>query len=352
MKVDVIIVGQGLAGSILAWQLMRREQKVLLIDAMHQHCASTVAAGLVNPITGKRMVKSWLVERCFPTALQFYRDLENTFQRRLFHEKSILRLFASPEERQQWTKRRLDNEYQPYLGEGVEPGVVDACVKNKHGGFYVHRAGYLDTRQLLSNIQVKFRQSQNIIETAFEFSDVKIHSDYVSWKNVTARKIIFCEGYQVMRNPWFSWLPMQPAQGDILTLKTNGNVPHNIINSSKWLLPVGSNHIKIGATFQWQPIDGKTTQNARRELISAFQQMWVGGNDYEVVEQVCGVRPATKDKKPFIGLHPQYPQLAVFNGFGAKGSLLIPFFADRFADVLTGAQSLNDEVDIARVYPG
>ena len=56
MKVDYLIIGQGLAGSLLAWELIQRRCSVVVVDNGNEN-ASQIAAGLINPITGMRFVK-------------------------------------------------------------------------------------------------------------------------------------------------------------------------------------------------------------------------------------------------------------------------------------------------------
>ncbi|HBA65740.1 MAG TPA: FAD-dependent oxidoreductase, partial [Methylococcaceae bacterium] len=57
MDIDFLIVGQGLAGSLLAFELIQRNAQVMVVDDGREN-ASEVAAGLINPVTGIRLVKS------------------------------------------------------------------------------------------------------------------------------------------------------------------------------------------------------------------------------------------------------------------------------------------------------
>lgn len=349
MKVDIIIVGQGLAGSILAWCLLEKQFQVAVIDNQHHSAASVAAAGLMNPITGKRLVKSWNVDLCLPEAVRFYRAMEATVQRPLYFEKAIFRVFHSLQERALWLQRGLQSGYQPYMGDFVEQ--ADLCGNGnglEDGGGYIRQGGYLNTRELLNGVSRHLRQNHRLFLHDFKYQDLIFRGGRIHWKHITADRIIFCEGYRVCDNPWFSWLPLQASQGDILTLKVDHQLPDEIINSGKWVLPMDADKIKVGATFQWRPIDGIPANAARQELLAAYRRMCPDRGACEVIEHVCGVRPGTRDKKPFIGLHPHNPQLGVFNGFGAKGSLLIPYYASAFTNFLQGVTSLPVEVDIAR----
>ncbi len=341
MKADVIIVGQGLAGSMLAWHLLQKQIRVVVIDDHHRGSSSLVAAGLVNPITGKRLVKSWNVEECLPAAVRFYHRLEAKWQKPLYHEKTIHRLFSSNQERDLWDRRRQQPQYQSYLGELSE-------TDNSFGGCSIRQSGYLNTRELLSGMKILLQQHDCLIESCVNYQDFILQRQSVNWKHISAKRVIFCEGHRVSSNPWFNSLPLQPAQGEILSLKVAKPLPDYIINSGKWLLPIEPDVVKVGATFQWQPLDSVPTDAGKQELLAAYQRLRPASPNYKVIEHVCGVRPGTRDKKPFIGMHPGIYQLGVFNGFGAKGALLIPYYAERFANFLCGLTRLPEETDIDR----
>jgi glycine oxidase len=309
MKVDFLIVGQGLAGSILAWHLIQKQCQVLVVDNSRSLSSSAVAAGLINPITGRRLVKSWLLEQCLPVAMQYYAGLE---------------------------------------AERYAAGCSGEPIEDLSGGFIIREAGYLDTGALLESLKRYLQQRHSYRQDHFDYADLEVRQELVDWRAVTADRIIFCEGSQLGKNPWFSWLPLQSAQGEILTIKVNKPVPERIINRGKWLLPITGDTIKVGATYQWKPLDGAVTKNGKEELLRFFETVYCRGCEYDVLEHLCGIRPGTRDKKPFLGLHSQYPQLGVFNGFGSKGALMIPYFAKIFTDFLCEEQKLPQEVDISR----
>ena len=77
MKVDYLIVGQGLAGTTLAFHLLKSNKKIFILDDCDSTSSSRVAAGLFNPITGKRNVKTWKADILFPYMKNFYRELED-----------------------------------------------------------------------------------------------------------------------------------------------------------------------------------------------------------------------------------------------------------------------------------
>ncbi len=346
---DTLIIGQGLAGSLLAWQLLEQGQRVMLISREDRQCASRMAAGLVNPVTGKRLVLSAQIEQYLPTALSLYQQLEQHFSQRFYHQKSMLRLFRSTDEIPLWQKRVADPDYQPYL-ETTTRQEHNPGLQMPLGGFRQLQTGYLDTVALLDRLDEYFMQHRACLHKTVHYKDILINSDAVHVGALQARRLIFCEGYQGSNNPWFDWLPYKPAKGEILTLKIDQLDIDEIINAGKWLLPIGDNVYRFGATYEWQGLDEQASVTAKQELLQALTQIIGENRTIKLVRHQAGVRPCTMDTRPYIGLHPQHPQLGIFNGFGSKGSLMIPYYAKQFSKFLQGDQIDFTEADIKRYW--
>jgi glycine/D-amino acid oxidase-like deaminating enzyme len=150
-----------------------------------------------------------------------------------------------------------------------------------------------------------------------------------------------------MHNPYFAWLPFQPVKGEILTLSHQHALPDSILNYGHWLIPLDATKVRIGATFDWKNLNNQPTEQGKTSLLNSLNSVF---NDfrYSLQEHQANVRPCTLDKQPFIGFHPQHPQLAIFNGFGAKGSLQIPYYAQQFANSLIHDTPLPATANIQR----
>jgi glycine/D-amino acid oxidase-like deaminating enzyme len=166
---------------------------------------------------------------------------------------------------------------------------------------------------------------------------------------LTAKRIIFCEGYQAMHNPYFAYLPFQAVKGEILTIAHNHSLPDAILNYGHWLIPLKNQQARIGATFDWENLNNQSTELGKNTLLNGLNTL-LSDFDCELLDQQANVRPCTLDKQPFIGSHPQHPQLAIFNGFGAKGSLQIPFYSQSFSRVLMDNAELPSISNIQRHY--
>ena len=348
IKFHFIIIGQGLAGSLLAWRLIEQGKKVLVIDSCFQQTTSRTAAGLINPVTGKRLVKPDNIANYLAEAKKLYTDLSFSFGEKFLFEKQQLKLFQTEDDVLQWQKRRKDEAYAAYFGEQFQAINKSFLKADSLGGFEQKQCGYLDTVSLLDKLRCFLLEKNSFVKAELNLNDLKIRRDSVEWKGYQAEKAVFCDGYHLQNNPWFSWLPLQPVQGEIITLETDQTLPEEIIQFGKWLLPTSNKQFKLGATWQWQPLDEVSTKKAHTELTEACYAEFPQLKDAKLIKANVGIRPATKDKSPFIGTHPKQPQLMVFNGFGSKGSLLIPWYSQCFSRYLLQGDPLPKHVDISR----
>lgn len=343
---DFLIVGQGLAGSLLAWELLRRKCRVVIVDNGIIN-ASRVAAGLINPITGQRLVKSQDIEYFLTEARQSYRQIGECFRSDFYLEKPMIRIFTTRQEYEICLKRMGNPEYRSFLGNLFPPFDLIDGIKAPFGILEQLQTGYLRIQHLLNTLRQSFLDNRILRQEAMNYEDVTL-TPQLKWRSLRPGCIIFCEGYLSARNPWFSYLPLQPVKGEILTLRHNMALPENILNCGHWLLPLDRKTIRIGATFDHQAIDTGTTVEARTELIDIISRIVPEIKGASVLDHQAGIRPATSDRAPLIGLHPLHSQLGIFNGFGARGSLLIPGYSRLFADYLLKRQALPKSCSIAR----
>lgn len=166
----------------------------------------------------------------------------------------------------------------------------------------------------------------------------------VIYKDLRAKKAIFCEGAAVVKNNYFNWLPFGLVKGEIITLKMD-LLPELIISKDIFLLPV-KGAAKAGSTYDRNNIDANITGGARDYLVKKLKELLK--NKFEVVGQQAGIRPGTKDRRPFMGLHPQTKLIGLFNGLGTKGVSLGPYCSDQFADFLVFNKEFDQEADLHR----
>ena len=301
------IVGQGLAGTCLAWLLLRRDVPFRITDR-GEGGSTRVAAGLINPITGKNFEPSWRIAEFYPQAIGFYSSLERDFGETIWHPLPVLRLASSDKE---WTKISAKVSLpavRPWLGaEHPEPPPDFAGAVELTGG------GWLDTRKFLQLSRDRFR-------------DLGLFGESEGTR-------IRCEGAAGLIAGDMG--PQRCAKGEILTVRANWPETHIRIGAGGWLVPVGGGYFRVGSTYDWDHLD-ETPTSAGLERIREIAAK-LGGSDFEIIAHVAGIRPILRRSQPLVGKGVAGD--LVFNGLGSKGTLYAPGMAAMLADwILDGVR--------------
>jgi glycine oxidase len=339
---DAIIVGQGLAGTTLAWHLHEVGWRVLLIDAHDAVTSSKIAAGLITPITGQRLVLTQKCEEFVPVAQSFYFQIEHRTGRRFFHQRRSLRLFCSEEEQQSWLRRRDQPLLQSFLVNSQPAILLDRSLGDASYGGFEMKGAQLEVATYLA----ASRSTLPWVSMRLDWRrDVTIGENEVEVRGYRARLVISCEGYAAAQNPYFSPVPFVAAKGDILTVRFCRPVPAMCIHRGIWIAPTQDPEIfKAGSTYDWKNLDQEPSVSARNEIERKLQEFF--HVPYVVLDHQAAVRPIIRNGEPVIGLHPAHPRLGYFNGLGSKGVLLAPFFARCFTDFLLYGRPLPETVDL------
>lgn len=317
------IAGQGLAGTCLAWQLDRLGAAFHIADPGNGG-ASRVAAGLINPVTGKNFEPSPHLGTFLPEAIAFYQSIESTLGIRIWHPLPVLRLAASPIE---WDKMRAKSkrtEVDPWiLDHHADPGPGDWCGAMRVGG-----GGRLDTRAFLDASREFFRNANRLHETRLDPD----HGDAGT---------VWCDGADGLTRGRLG--PHRCAKGEILTLRAKGwDESHIRVGAGGWLVPLGDGRFKCGATYEWERLDDVPTAEGRRKVERIAGRL--GGADFEVIAHEAGVRPILRRSQPVIGPLPSGGW--TFNGLGSKGSLYAPGTAARLARWLVEGVAAEEALDL------
>jgi len=348
MKVDFLIVGQGLAGTLLANEFYRQNKTILVIDDPEQPKASEVAAGLINPVVFRRMTKSWLVDNAFPQMETTYLQLEDLLKEQLYFPDKIMKIL-SEDGLILWKEEIFVNKLENYLAANPDLNFKNKNIKAAFGYACINTAGRLDIQKLIFAFNRFLNQQNSNRNEKIDYEKLIIQPDSVIYDNIIARKIIFCEGPSASENPFFKNLKFKHSKGELLELKIPELKLNRIVSDEVFVLPVGNDLYKVGATYSWDALNNETTDSALEELLSKLGK--IISLMPEIVNQKAGIRPTMHDRKPVIGLLPDNPQIGIFNGLGSKGVLLGPYFARQFADYLIGnSDYLHPEADIKRYF--
>jgi glycine oxidase len=350
-EIDYIIVGQGLAGTLLAHQLMAAGQKVLIIDNNTEGASSKIAAGVINPVTGRRIVKSWRIDDILPFAKSLYQDIEKQYNISIWKDYTFIRTFKNADDENEWLLRSQWDAYQPFCNPEADPlkagSVFEGKIKPFYGFGEIKQAAQIDMPVLIAYFQQKWLSEGILIHEALDCDDLILKEGRITYKNILASKIIFCEGAKGVDNSFFGWLPFNIDKGELLIVRIPNAGFNKIFKNNISIVPLKEKDVYwVGATNEWNSPDDKPTEAKKQLIINELHEILT--IPFEVIDHKAALRPTVKDRRPFIGLHPIFPQLAIFNGFGTKGASLIPFWANHFVESLIHDKDLDAEVDINR----
>jgi hypothetical protein len=343
-KVDYIIVGLGLAGLAFS-KILKNHNKTFKIFEDNSQNASLVASGMYNPVVLKRFTPVWKAKNQLEEAIPFYKDLEKVLQNKYHYIVDIYRVFKSIEEQNSWTiasdKLVLSNYMIPQIINKKHEGVL-----SDFGFGKLINTGRIDTKLLLEDYKSNLKKQNSIQNENFEHSLLKINENNVEYKNIKASKIIFCEGFGLLKNPFFNYLPMQEAKGELLTIYAPNLKVDFLIKAAIFVLPLENDFYKVGATFNWKDKTLNPTKEGKQELINKLSK--VINSPYKIVKQSAGIRPTVKDRRPLVGKHPKYKNLAILNGLGTRGVMIAPWAANQLFYHLEQEKELDKEITIAR----
>ena len=345
MIYDYIIVGQGIAGTLLAHELIKKHQSVLVIDQKLEGASSSMAAGIINPITGRRMVKSWMFDKLLSVLQTTYADLEQLLSTNFFHPMHIVKLIKNPSEVDEFLIKNDDPAYSPYLD--VDTEQHDYLNNSSFADTLIIRNAYHIQVDLLLNVFRDYLQERKLlVEDTFEPAQIEYSDDMILYQTYQSKRLIFCEGHRASNNPYFDHLPFVLAKGDLITIHCPGLPQDKIISKNFFILPIGNQRFKVGSTYEWTFDHALPNDESKKQLAKKLDQLLA--LPYTILDHTSGIRPSTKDRRPFIGMHPGHSQLGIFNGFGTKAYSLVPYFAQHFTDHLLTNSPLLPEADILR----
>ncbi|GJM34097.1 MAG: FAD-dependent oxidoreductase [Saprospiraceae bacterium] len=345
---DYLIVGQGIAGTLLTHFLLKAGQTVMVVDQDAPAAASKVAAGIINPITGRRYLKSWRIDELLPFAEVTYQALEKQLDLHFFHPRRIIRAMFSPGEENDWLARTAQPGYENYIADQLELGAYQQHISPARAFGEILQGAQVELGKLVNHYRAYLEELNIYRETAFDYTQLIIEKDHVQYRDIRAKRVVFCEGIQVKQNPYFNYLPFQGAKGEVLIIKVPTVNFDKILKHKLFIVPLGNDHYWIGSTYDNHYQETGPTEAGKQRLLSKLQEMLKV--PFEIVDHLAAIRPTVRDRRPFLGVHPKIDKLFLFNGLGTKGASLGPFWANKMMHFLLENQLLDPEVDIQRFY--
>ena len=343
-QVDYIVVGIGLAGISFCEQLKANNKTFVVFDNASQQ-SSTVAGGLYNPVVLKRFTPVWMCKEQLYLALPMYANLEALLNVKLDYKIPVCRKFASLEEQNDW----FTASDKPILSEYLSPKIIknnNNAIDAPFGFGEVLKTGRIDVKALIDAYKAYLLNKELLYETVFNYDDLKLEADFVQYENIKAKYIVFAEGYGIAKNPYFKNLPLVPAKGELLTIHVPNLKIDYVLKAGVFLIPLEDDLYIVGATYEWKDLSADVTDAAKEELLGKLTKLI--NCEFKVVNQVAGIRPTVKDRRPLVGMHSTYKNMFVLNGLGTRGVMIGPYVAQQLYQFIENEQPLDKEINIAR----
>jgi glycine oxidase len=345
--IDYLIVGSGLAGISFAELALRSDKSILVLDNNSQN-SSKIAGGLYNPVILKRFSEVWQAQDQLVLMNEFYTFLEEKLKCKIDFKTPILRKFFSVEEQNNWFAASDKLALAPFLStQLIFKKYVGIDSPYDYGE--VLQTGYVDTALLLNKYRDYLKQNNLFQEESFDYDALQVEFDCIHYKDIKARHIIFAEGFGMHANPYFKHLPLDGTKGELFIIKAPGLDLDVIVNTSVFILPLGNDLFKVGATYNWKDKTDLPTEEGKIELIERIKEIIMC--NFEIVEHFAGVRPTVKDRRPLVGTHQNYKSIHILNGLGTRGVMLGPAMAKALLDNIENKIPLNAAIDINRFLP-
>lgn len=344
MQVDYIIIGQGICGTFLSWNLINAGKNILVIDKFSPQSASRVASGIINPVTGRRLARTWMIDELLPFAEQAYTEIGSTLGENVFKKIDTVSFHATEQMNIAWNERI--NEGENYLQHVRQPDQYNEYFNFQFGVGVTHPCLLVDLPVLLSGWR-KYLQAKGVLkEEVFDIRDCVFNNDSVTYNGISASKIFLCNGVSAFDNHYFKKLPYAFSKGEAMILHIPGLPQHNIYKKGLTLVPLGNEVFWVGSTFEWEFKDDQPT-DAFRDKVNEQLKSWLK-LPYTILEHKASLRPGSLERRPFVGFHPTVQSLGIFSGMGTKGCSLAPYFANQICMNILEGKSIQKEANIAR----
>jgi len=342
--IDYLIVGCGLAG-IAFGETASQHNKSILFFENNSQCSSKVAGGLYNPVILKRYSGVWRAQEQLDLLQSFYGNLETKLNTKFNFKTPVYRKLFSVEEQNDWFLATDRVGLSPFLSSKLISKKYKA-IDSPYKFGEVLQSGYVDTEVLLSSYRNYLKENNLLKDDTFDYSAIEFKENHVQYKGIQARNIVFAEGYGMVDNPYFGHLPLKGTKGELLIIRAKDLDLDAIIKASVFVLPLGNDLYKVGATYSWEDKTNLPTEEAKKQLLENCKE--VLRCDFEIVEHLAGIRPTVADRKPLVGTHPKYPNLHLLNGLGTRGVMIGPDMAKQLFESIELGKPIDSSADIMR----
>ena len=346
MNVDYIIVGQGISGTMLSYFLSQQNIDHVVIDELKENSPSKIASGVINPITGRRFVKTWMIDEVMPFAVEAYKSLEKFLHCNIITQKNVIDFHTSIQMQEAFNKRALEEKV--YLQTDFQNHQIDQLFNYSNGIGLIQPVWLIDINIILKEWRKYLTEKKSLIEEHFDTDQLQLEDEYVVYKNIKAKKIFFADGLNSMKLNWFENLPFVPNKGEAIIVEIPKLLRDLIYKNGLTIVPWKDDLFWVGSSYEWT-FENELPTNSFKEKVESVLSNWLK-TDYKIIDHIAAVRPANIERRPFVGILNHQQQIGILNGMGTKGCSLAPYFANEMVQHLQYQKHINVEADVNRFY--
>lgn len=342
-KLDYLIIGQGVVGTWLSYYALQGGKTFMVVNDSSIPAASKVASGVINPVTGRRIVQTWMIETFLPFALKAYSDLGMILNKKIVNEVPVILIHPSAQMQESFEYRY--HHENVYLQKN-NVADFEAFMQTPFGSGQINQSIWIDLNLMLSAWRQKLIDNQQYIDERFEIADLKIIKDGIEWKGIQASRILFSDGLTSMQNPFFNALPFTPNKGEVLIVEIKDLPNQAIYKHNLTIVPWKGQLFWVGSNYEWHYKDAQPSIAFKTKIETALKQLLI--IPFTIVDHIVGLRPANQERRPFVGMHPIHTAIGICNGMGTKGCSLAPYFAYELIQHCEHGTAIHPEASIDR----
>jgi glycine/D-amino acid oxidase-like deaminating enzyme len=345
MNIEFLIIGQGISGTWLSYYLKKEGRSFIVIDDNNKNSSSRLAAGVINPVTGRRHVEVWMANEILPFAQNAYEQIGSELNILAISSTSIIDFFPTAQMRLSFLERVEEKNDYVFLHENEGPDFQQ--FRFDFGAGVIRPVFIAHLESILPAWRQELSKNNLLLEEHFNFQELKMEPAKILYRDIVADVIIFCDGQESASNDYFRQLPFAPNKGEMLIVEIPGLPKNHIYKKGMVMVPMlAKDHWWVGSDYQWE-FENELPTPAFRDRIELLLKAWLK-IPFTIVDHLAGIRPATIERRPFVGIHPLHPNIGILNGMGTKGCSLAPYFAKQLVDQLCFKKPILAEADVSR----
>jgi glycine oxidase len=353
---DVLVIGGGLIGTSIAWQLGEAGLRVTQVIGERAAAASRVAAGMLAPVTETTFTEQTLLS-LNRASLDRYAGFVAAVEEASGRKAGLRRTATISVACDADDLARL-NSYADYLARlGLAAESLRASETRRHepllapqvvGGLLVPGDWSCDNRLLWAAL-IEAARRAGVHEIDGFVHEVRSRADQAcgvvlaDGTELEADLVVLANGAWAAQVRGVPPLPVRPVKGQIIRLDPRGlpspglTVRGLVQGNEVYLVPRPSGReIVLGATVEEKGFDSSVTAGGVYELLRDARAVIPLAGEYALAETSVGWRPGTPDNAPILG-ESGLPGLLLATGHYRNGVLLTPITAEVIATlVLTG----------------